>query len=168
MLPICVKSEAPNRPGSWTWAKNTSCAGPAVARQRRTCRCRVRSWPSANRPGYCRCNSTNSVFASNPGLSANCASTCGQTSAKGSGRVRHACGKATSLGRRCKRRYLRAVFSSMSHLKALAASVTPSANLCHNACTCLSVTIASLLAIRACVSLRPGILIVVGHGPARS
>jgi hypothetical protein len=48
---IDVKSDAHNRPGSCACAKNTSFGGPASARQRLMCRCNVRNWLSAKRPG---------------------------------------------------------------------------------------------------------------------
>jgi hypothetical protein len=50
-LPMCVKSEAPSRPGSWTWAKYTSLAGPCSAFQARTRRSKVRRTDSAYVPG---------------------------------------------------------------------------------------------------------------------
>jgi hypothetical protein len=44
------KSDAPTRPGGCCCAKNTSLAGPSVARQLFTRRCNVRNCPSSNWP----------------------------------------------------------------------------------------------------------------------
>lgn len=38
-----VLTDAAKRPGSWSWLKKTSLAGPAMARHLLTCRCNVRS-----------------------------------------------------------------------------------------------------------------------------
>ena len=53
---MCVKSDAPKRPGGCCCAKNTSLAGPSVARQLFTRRCNVRNCPSSNWPGQRRPN----------------------------------------------------------------------------------------------------------------
>jgi hypothetical protein len=141
---MCVKSDAASRPGSCTWLKNTSLAGPAVARQRRTFRCKVRNCPSANRPGYRRRNSPKMVLACNPACSSSMTHTSTQISANGSTRVAQSCGTASSLGNFSCCRYLRAVLSSMSVLTAATVSVLPATNNRRNFRTCLSVTIASL------------------------
>ena len=41
---MCVKSDAPSRPGGCCCAKNTSRDGPSVARHTFTRRCNVRTW----------------------------------------------------------------------------------------------------------------------------
>ena len=69
---MCVKSDAHSRPGTCTWPKYTSRAGPSVARQSLIRRCSVRICPSLNRPGCSRCSHSNSVLASRPGLSSIC------------------------------------------------------------------------------------------------
>jgi hypothetical protein len=143
-LPMRVKSEAASRPGSCTWAKNTSLGGPDSARQRRTFRCRLRNCLSANWPGWRRCSSAKIVLACKPGWSSSSAHTSSQTPANGSTRVRQSCGRASALGNLPSRRYFRAVFSSMSVLTAAAVSVLLPASNCNSFRTCRSVTIASL------------------------
>jgi hypothetical protein len=44
---VLVKSVCAASPGRWSWANVTSLSGPLVARQTRTFRCSVRSWPGS-------------------------------------------------------------------------------------------------------------------------
>ena len=80
------------------------------------------------------------VLACRPGLTSSRAQTPGQTSAKGSGRVRQVWRGANSLGSWPWSRYLRAVFSSMSVNRAQRVKVMPAALRRNSLRTCLSVT----------------------------
>jgi hypothetical protein len=52
-----------------------------------TRRCKVRSWPFAKRPGYCRCKCGTKALAPRPGLIASSCPSRGQTPAKWSAGV---------------------------------------------------------------------------------
>ena len=62
----CVKSDSHNSPARCSCRKYTSCAGPALARQRLIRPLQSSQLPSTKRSGYCRCNAAKIVFALQP------------------------------------------------------------------------------------------------------
>src|SRR5712692_8332300 len=137
-----VKSRAPSRPGTAVCSKYASRSGPCCARQSRTRRCSVRTWPGSNRPGNRSHNQSNSVSAcSRRSVSA---ASRGTTSvahrpSKGSARVRHvrAVFVPDGNGPSCHRWAVR------SHMPAAAAAapiVLPFIRFSLNRRTCASVT----------------------------
>jgi hypothetical protein len=136
---MSVKSDCPNSPGRCTCGKNTSFGGPHCARHSCTRRCRVRSCPGVNRPGYLWASAAQIVFASSPPSSFSHSSICGQTSAYGFGRVRHVRGGFVSDGISPERAYLRAVGSLIPARTAARIRGLPSCNSFISRLTCWSV-----------------------------
>ncbi len=135
---MCVKSDEPTRPGSCFWLKNTSLAGPCLARHCRTRRSTVRRDRCQSWPGYSRSSHSTSVLACSFGSRCNCSSRPAHTSSSGSRRVRHVCGLGSVLD---PSRYFRAVLRSMPAFIAAYFSDVLSSNWYRNSLICNAVTL---------------------------
>jgi hypothetical protein len=152
---MCVKSDDPSRPGSCTWLKNTSLAGPCSARHWRTRRSTVRRRCCQSWPGYSLSKTSRSVLAWSLGSPCNSSCKRGQTSTSGSARVRQVWAARQSLGSWPKSLYFLAVFRSMPAFIAACRSEALRLRFRRSSLTCASVTcrpcpIRQLLLRRSC------------------